>query len=90
LSRILSTYLLAQYFRQKKGLEPDWALKNLKEIYENIRILNRAIKKRLKKVGEGDANVNALVGLDVFALTTAGFLDDDSFDKLGPLFEAYY
>jgi len=65
--RSISSYLLQQYFRKKKGLEPDWELKQLSRAYETIEILNAAIVDRIRRASEKDANYNALIILDVFA-----------------------
>ena len=65
--RSVSSYLLQQYLRKKKGLEPDWELLKLNKAYENIEILNLAIVDRLRKASEKDANYNAVIILDVFA-----------------------
>lgn len=65
--RSVSAYLLQQYFRKKKGLEPDWDLKGLNKAYEDIAVLNLAIVDRVRKASQKDANYNALIILDVFA-----------------------
>ncbi len=33
--RMVTMYLLAQFFKYKNGKEPDWDLKNLVKIYDN-------------------------------------------------------
>ncbi|MDO8805036.1 MAG: hypothetical protein Q7R35_11440 [Elusimicrobiota bacterium] len=65
--RSISSYLLQQYFRKKKGLEPDWELQKLGKAYETIEVLNRAIVDRVRRASQKDANYNALIILDVFA-----------------------
>jgi len=65
--RSVSTYLLGQYFKYKKGLKPDWDLNTLKENYKKIQIVNQGMAKRMRSVADKDANVNALVVLDIFA-----------------------
>ena len=65
--RSVSTYLLGQYFRYKNGEEADWDLKNLMDSYENIQLLNQGLAARMRSVVDKDANLNALVVLDIFA-----------------------
>ena len=65
--RSVSTYLLGQYFRYKKGKQPDWDLKALKDNYNKIQIVNHGMAKRMRSIADKDANVNALVVLDIFA-----------------------
>lgn len=65
--RSVSTYLLRQYFKYKKGENADWDLKGLKENYDKIQIVNKGMAKRMQSVVNKDANINALVVLDVFA-----------------------
>ena len=65
--RSVSSYLLQQYLRMKKGLEPDWELKKLTKAYEDIEVVNLAIVDRIRKDSQKDANYNAVIILDVFA-----------------------
>jgi hypothetical protein len=65
--RSVSSYLLQQYFRRKKGLEPDWELKKLAEGYKAIEVVNKAMVERVRRASELDANYNALIILDAFA-----------------------
>jgi hypothetical protein len=75
--RSVSCYLLGQYFRLKKGKEPDWNLDRLVKAYQNIQIINVGMTDRLRSISEEDANANAVVVLDVFAkaLPSSIFLD---------------
>jgi len=65
--RAASTYLLGQYFRSKKGLTADWTLSSLTQIYEEVQKVNMAMAERLRSIPAKDANINALIVLDVFA-----------------------
>ena len=67
LYRSVSCYLLGQYFRLKKGNEPDWNLEGLAEAYEDIQKINIGMTDRLRSISEEDANANAGVVLEVFA-----------------------
>ncbi len=65
--RIVSMYLVAQYFRVKNGKEPDWSLYGLQEIYNKIGDVNKFFAERLRSASAKDANVNAIIILDCFA-----------------------
>jgi hypothetical protein len=67
--RAISLYLLKQYFIWKSGGEPDWNLKKLEQQYQNVRQVNQGILRRIRSLSKkGDADLNALVILDDFAL----------------------
>lgn len=65
--RTISMYLLIQYFLKKKGKTPDWDLKKLEEIYDEIRAVNAGMAMRLKEASIKDASVTALASLDYLA-----------------------
>lgn len=81
-------YLLAQYFRQKHGMEPDWRLGGLTSIYHDVHIVNEGMASRLRNASREDAGVNALVRLDVFANVIPLFIEDE-LTKIEYLFSAY-
>lgn len=88
--RVLSMYLLAQYFKKKNGETPDWELSSLTDIYKEIKTVNRSICARLSTISRKDANLNAIVQLDTFAETILFSVGRDSMDYLESLFEGYY
>lgn len=65
--RSVSTYLLGQFFKYKNGDEADWNLNKLTDDYEDIQMVNSGMAQRMRSVVDKDANLNALVVLDVFA-----------------------
>lgn len=75
--RSVSSYLLGQFFRMKKGKEPDWHLEGLADAYTDIQMINVGMTDRLRSISEEDANANAVVVLDVFAkaLPSSIFVD---------------
>ena len=85
--RSMSMYLVKQYLRKKKGHEPDWNMQGLIDLYEEIHKVNSAFHKRLSCLDGEDANVNALVILDVFADYINFSLDEDHLSKIDNLFE---
>lgn len=65
--RAASMYLLAQYFRHKRGLAPDWDMTGLISVYRRIDMINMNLCNRLRKASSEDANLNAVVILGTFA-----------------------
>jgi hypothetical protein len=65
--RMISMYMIAQYYRRREGLEADSSLAGLEAIYTDVVEINRCFAQRLIDATKKDANVNALVTLDCFA-----------------------
>jgi len=86
--RAMSMYLLAQFTRAKNGLEPDWTLKGLHQIYSDIDAINISMVKRLQAATEEDASLNAVVILDSFAKLVPMSIDG-SFGGMEDLFWPY-
>lgn len=86
--RASSMYLLAQYFLRKQGEEADLELKGLTEIYQNIQLINIAMAKRLSAIVNKDAATNALVLLDIFAMSLP-FAIEKSLEEIRHLFTPY-
>lgn len=87
--RVISMYLLAQYFLSKRGMNPDWKLEKLVNIYEDIEKVNRDFRERLSAIKVNDATVNALVNLNCFADLTAFSIEENRLDEIERLFSAY-
>ncbi|MBI4348616.1 MAG: hypothetical protein HY553_17390 [Elusimicrobia bacterium] len=87
--RAISMYLMAQYFVKKRGAAPDWELRDLVKIYDEVSTVNRQFARRLRTVEIEDASLNALVSLDCFAAFAVGAIVDDALDHLENLFHAY-
>ena len=86
--RMTSMYLLAQYLRKQEGLPHDWDLNVLAQIYSDVSKANKDFSQRLAAAAEKDANVNALVELDVFA-SMVQLLAEDAIGELKPYYSAY-
>ena len=86
--RAMSMYLLAQYFLKKEGKEADFELEGLKEIYNNIQLVNIAIAKRLRAATETDSSVNALIMLDTYAKALPYFIEE-ALEEIRYLFTPY-
>lgn len=74
--RAASMYLLAQYFRQRRGLPMDLSLAALSELYDDAHRVNMAFAKRLRFAIERDSSLNAVVILDLFARTLPISIDE--------------
>lgn len=87
--RVISMYLVAQYFLYKRGKKPDWELKELVKIYEDIGTVNKNFYKRLSHTKIEDASINALVILDSFAGSMTFSISEKMLDEIELLFNAY-
>lgn len=86
--RAASMYTLAQYFRYNNGEKPDYNLKGLKKIYEELQVVNRTMAERLQAADGSSASINCLILLDMYAHTMP-FEIDDSLKDLKYLFKSY-
>lgn len=86
--RAVGAYLMAQYFADREGRHPDWDLTGLKSFYEDVHTINRAMVARLRGRFEGDAGVNAVAILDLFAHYLPVAVDEQ-LGELRPLFDAF-
>lgn len=86
--RATSMYLLAQYFMREEGWGVEFTLDGLTDIYRNLQIVNAQTAKRLRESTEGDAMVNAVVLLDLYAKAMPSVVAD-SVDEIKYLFKSY-
>jgi len=87
--RAITMYLLAQFFRQKRGLEPDWSLAGLARLYEEVSTVNRCFHQRILAVHVADAGLNALFRLDCYAQFTNRLLLRKHLGEIERLFRPY-
>lgn len=87
LMRVTSMYTLAQYFKYKKGEQPDQELKGLKDIYGELKIVNRTMAERLQATDGTDTYINPMILLDMYAHTMP-YEIEDSLKDLQYLFKA--
>jgi hypothetical protein len=85
--RGVTMFLTAQYFRHREGKTAEWSIDGLGTIYSQVGQVNRDFANRMRAAAKKDANVNALVNLDVFAsmMTLAA---EDTMKRLKPYFSA--
>lgn len=90
--RSLSAYLLAQYMLERRGGQGDWKLARLDKMLDGVHLVNRHFAERLRKTCPEDANVNALVHLDTFAVLTVQAARRMALQAgaLEPLFSDYF
>jgi len=86
--RSASMYLMAQYFLCKEGKEVDLELKGLGEIYENIHTVNTTIAERFLAAREKDSSIDAVVQLDIYAMTFLG-IPEEPLEEIRPLFHSF-
>lgn len=86
--RMISTWLMAQFFILRKGGTPDLSLAGIEAVYEAVSEVNRCIAERLRATADKDANLNALVSLNFFA-AMAPMAIEDVLEQLEPNFAGY-
>jgi hypothetical protein len=88
--RVVSTYLLAQYFLRQQGKAADPGLEGLKARYRELQQVNASMAKRLGaiRVQSGEGTVNALVLLDLFAQSLPDSIDAE-LEELQPAFQEF-
>ncbi len=79
--RTAAFYLMMQYYRSKKGKRPDWNLKGLSNIYENIRQVNAGMTRRLRRAAKREASLTAVANLDHTA-SLVPFVIDETLEEM--------
>lgn len=69
-------YLMKQYFVFKDGGTPDWELRGLLALYNELDEVNHAFIQRIKHASERDSNLNAICGFATFGRLYTVALDD--------------
>jgi hypothetical protein len=87
--RAISMYLVAQYLRAGQGCETDWELKGLARIYEDVIKVNKGFVERLRQLPIKDASINAIIGLDCFAISINYALTENMLDDLRDAFTTH-
>ena len=89
LYRVFGTFLLGQYLRQQRGLSSDWTLSDLRELYGNLRLVNKGMTKRLRGAALEDSGPNGMILLDLLAADTLYSLDQYD-GELDRFFEEFF
>ncbi len=86
--RAAGMYLLAQYFLKQQGQKCDFGLHGIKQIYNNLHLLNLEIIERMRSVIQKDSSVNALILLDMLTDALPSVVEDN-LEKIRHLFTPY-
>jgi hypothetical protein len=76
LFRVVSTFLIKQYFVHQSGGEPDWKLSGLDRFYQDLQEMNVCFKARLDAASAQDANLNAICSLNFLSVAVSSSLED--------------
>ncbi|HET54555.1 MAG TPA: hypothetical protein ENN33_04990 [Ignavibacteria bacterium] len=87
--RVFAMYALAQFLRHKIGKQPDWELKSLVQLYDDIQKINTNVVSKIAKLEKQDASINSVVVLNNFANFVAMDLDDEDYSRLTELFGSW-
>ncbi len=87
--RVFAMYALAQFLRHKTGKQPDWELKSLVKLYDDIQKINTNVVSKIAKLENQDASINSVVVLNNFANFVSMDLDDEDFSRLTGLFGSW-
>ncbi len=83
--RATSSFLLGRYFQKKATGEENFSLSGLESAYGRLHEVNVGMARRLRRVSEGDANLNAIVKLDMFAQNLPYAIRDE-LESLAPYY----
>jgi hypothetical protein len=86
--RATSMYLVAQFLRARSGMKAGLQLDGLVEVYHQVEEVNAAFAERLRRAATKDANINALVHLDLFAKAMPANIAD-GLEQLRELFSPW-
>lgn len=59
--RAVSLYLTRQYFNMREGRYPDWELKGLVSVFQQLQLVNQAFWQRIHDTCSGDSNLKAFL-----------------------------
>jgi len=88
--RLVSMYLMAQYFVQLHGGQPDWELRQLVGLCEDVGQVNLGFSRRLLSINPRDASLNGLASLDCFTMSAAFAIDREQLSELEAMFRPYW
>lgn len=76
LRRTVSSYLIKQYFKHRKGEPADWDMTRLKELYGELEGLNQDFSRRIETAVTNDALSNAIIMFFATSVVVASSLDE--------------
>jgi hypothetical protein len=86
--RTVAMFLVAQLIREQAGKNPKWGIEGLAKIYGEVKILNKDFSHRMIEAARSDANLHALVNLNVFALMVP-MAAEKMLKEMTPSFSSY-
>lgn len=86
--RAMSMFLLAQYFKYKRGEAPDMDLVGLRAIYDELQIVNLTMAERLRSIEGTTVPVNSVILLDMYTKMIPEKIDA-SLKDMAYLFSAF-
>lgn len=87
--RMLSTHMVAQYFRHARGQEVDWSLQSFVRNLEEVARVDAALCRRLRSAEIADASLNAMITLCFSGDYAALSFQEKSFERWEKLFRVY-
>lgn len=87
--RVIGMYLFVQYMIMQRGGTPDWEMKKLKKIYEEILKINRTLSEKVANLENKDASINAIVALDNFAQFISSSLEYNDLSDFEDIFKEW-
>jgi hypothetical protein len=88
--RMVTMYLFAQYFIYKKGGHPDWDMKHLVALFEDVKRVNVAFCRRLDSVRTNDASVNAVNVLSNLGMLAQMTVEGNAMQHWENIFATYF
>lgn len=88
--RMISMYLMAQYFRERQGLRADWELKDLLRFLAEASETNASFCRRLQSLGIKDASLNAMSTLNALGEITSLSIETEDFARWERIFRESY
>jgi hypothetical protein len=76
--KVLTMYILAQFFKAKESKHVDWKLAKLRKIYDDIQKVNRHVVSKLAEIEMRDSSRNAVIALNNYALYISMELEDET------------
>lgn len=84
--RIVSMYLLAQYFRHRRNLAADWELEGLLNLLRQLHQVNSGFTNRLRAICIEDASLNAVVNLSTASSFVSVAVETDWIERFEEIF----
>ena len=86
--RNVAMFLVGQLIREQAGKKPEWGIEGLAKVFGEVKKLNKDFSQRMIEAARSDANVHALVNLNVFALMVP-MVAEKMLKEMAPYFSAY-